>query len=57
MFLPVMPPILPVGDVLVDVVAEMATLAEGCEVISVVVFAVPIEVGDGEHHPGKAPVS
>lgn len=39
-----------VGDVLADVVAQMTALAEGGEVLPVVVVAVAIEVRYGEHN-------
>jgi len=45
-------PKLPVADVLMYVVLQMAALAEGGQVVSVVVVAVAVEVGYGEHHSG-----
>lgn len=48
------PPVFTVGDMLVNVVTEVAALAECCEVCPVVVLAVAVEVGNGENDAGKA---
>jgi len=43
--------VLPVSYVLADIVAQVAALAQGAEVLQVVVGFVVIEVGSGEHYP------
>lgn len=49
----VISPEAPGGDVLSHVVAQVAALAEGCQVGAVVVARVAVQVGYGEHYPGE----
>lgn len=51
------PTILPVGNMLMNVMLQMAALAECGQVVPVVVVAVTVEVGYSEHDPSEMVVS